>query len=194
MEIEKEINEKYLTAVIIHLKKHSSQPFIERETPKSHKTCSLIRGNRISDAATATSSHLEQMARNLFSVCTNEGPSGDCAYAVLSSCVRSKFKTLRGARCFRCGCYFFCYILLLKCVSSWQQQRHDEEKRQVNISTTAGAASAACQVTCNLWQANNKNKHDLMLLTHVRAEHPNPSTPAPTYIYGGRYVWRILIC
>lgn len=47
-------------------------------------------------------------------------------------------------------------------------------KRQVNISTTAGAASAACQVTCNLWQANNKNKHELMLLTHVRAEHPNP--------------------
>jgi len=78
---------------------------------------------------------------------------------------------------------FFVDFFLLKCVSSWQQQR-EEEKRQVNISTTAGAASAACQVTCNLWQANNKNKHELMLLTHVRAEHPNPRL----YIYHAVYI------
>lgn len=66
---------------------------------------------------------------------------------------------------------FFC-LHMCECVSvrsrAFVPWAHGKRQVNISISTTAGAASAACQVTCNLWQAN-KNKHELMLLTHIGA-------------------------
>lgn len=72
-----------------------------------------------------------------------------------------------GNFCCLCVCEHVCvYVFVWVCSCSFASWAHGKRQVNISISTTAGAASAACQVTCNLWQAN-KNKHELMLLTHI---------------------------